>query len=132
MHGEFTPARDADEIRDLLLHALRLLVVVQVPGVVAQLVDVRRDELRQAVVLLQVDREQGVRARSDLGQRLDVGLAVDRDAHQVGAGGLEQLHLPHRRRDVLREDDEALRPGSNGVDDARPDLRGNLRERSPI
>jgi hypothetical protein len=57
-------------------------VVVQVTGVVAQLRDRLRDRWREAVVLLQVDDERHGRARVDLGERIGVGLAVHRDAHQ--------------------------------------------------
>ena len=42
-------------------------VVIEVPGVVADLVDVRRDRLGQPVVLLQIDREIGLRLPADFG-----------------------------------------------------------------
>ena len=63
----------------------------------------RRDLLGQAVVLLQVDDEVGVRSRgADLGQRGDVLRVVDGDADDVGAGGFEQLDLADGGVDVLR------------------------------
>ena len=93
-------ARDPDEVGDLLLHGLVLLVVVQVAGVVAQLVDEGRDLLRQPVVLLQIDREQARRLRPNLRERVDVGLAVDGDPDHVCPSRFEDPHLPQRGGDV--------------------------------
>ena len=93
-------ARDADEVRDLLLHGLLLLVVVQVPGVVAELVDEGRHLLGEPVVLLQVDRQDALRLCADLRQRIDIGLTVDRDADHVRSRFLEDAHLPQGGGDV--------------------------------
>ena len=108
---QFTPTRSAKSLlrrglgdeRDLVTHGLRLLVVVEVAGVVANLVDVRRDLRDQPVVLLQVD--DNVRlgdARPDPRERIDVLRAVDRDADETGAGVVEHLRLVRRGFDVLR------------------------------
>ena len=75
----------------LLARRLLALVVVQVAGVVANLVHVRRDERGQPVVLLQIDGERRGRARAHLRQRLDVALRVHGDAHQVSAGGVDEV-----------------------------------------
>ena len=72
-------------------------------GVVAQLLHVRRDLLRQPVVLLQIDGEICLRASAaNLGQRGHVFGIVHRDADDVGAGCFQQLDLPDGGRDVLR------------------------------
>jgi hypothetical protein len=92
-----------DQPRHLLLHRLVPLDVVEVAGVVAQLLHVRRDLLREAVVLLQIDGEVRVRTGgADLRERDDVLRVVDGDADHVRAGGLEQFHLADRGGDVLR------------------------------
>ena len=80
----------------------RLLVVVQVAGVVANLVDVGCDLRAESVVLLQIDRKWGGGLLADSGERLDVFARVDGDADEVGAGGFEQLDLADRGLDVLR------------------------------
>ena len=54
--------------------------------VVAQLVDVGRDALGEAIALLQVDHEVGGGLAPDLAQRLGVPRAVDGDADEVAAG----------------------------------------------
>jgi hypothetical protein len=95
--------RDSDEVRDLLLHRHRLVEVIEMTRVVPELLDVGRDPLSEPVVFLEVDGKIRVRPRgADLRERCDVPRVVDGDADHVGAGGLEQLHLPDRRRHVLR------------------------------
>ena len=107
---QFTPTRIAQslsaatlgEVADLLLPGLLALVVIQMPRVVADLVDVRRDEFRQAVVLLQVDRQIGRRLPANLGQRLGVLLAVDGNPHDVGPGRVQVVDLRDGGVDVWR------------------------------
>ena len=82
--------------RDLLAHRLRPLVVPEVAGVVADLVDVRGDARGEPVALLQVDDEVGLRLPADLGEGLDVLRAVDGDAHE-GAAGARGSPRPARR-----------------------------------
>ena len=59
-------------------------------GVVADLVDVRSDELGQAVVLLQIDRQVGLGLLADFGQGLGVLRAIDGDADDIGPGIVQQ------------------------------------------
>ena len=87
---------------DLVGDALLLLVVVQVAGVVADLVHMRRDLDAEAVVLLQVDGERRAGLRPHLGQRRHILARVDGDPHQIRPRRLQQPHLPHRRLHILR------------------------------
>ena len=75
-------------------------MVVQMAGVVAQLVHERRDLLGESVVLLQVDHERRPRALSDLGEGLGIPLAVDRHADQPGPRRVERLRLSRGRLEV--------------------------------
>ena len=59
--------------------------------VVAQLVDVRGDQLGQPIVLLQVDRQVGFGLAADFGERLGVLAAVDGDANDVRPGSTRSL-----------------------------------------
>src|SRR5690606_15629613 len=96
---------DLRDVGDLVADRLLALVVPQVAGVVPDLVDVRRHDLREAVVLLEVHREVGVDRlhypRAHLGEGVDVLLGVAGDANEIRAGGVDQGHLPRRRLDVL-------------------------------
>ena len=58
--------------------------------------------MRQAIVLLQVDRQVGVRPLADFGQGLGIFVVVDRDPHDVGPGRDQIVDLRDRRLDVLR------------------------------
>ena len=87
---------------DLLGDALLLLVVVQVPRVVADLVHMRRNLHAEAVVLLQIDGKRRAGLRPHLGQRGHILARVHGHAHQVRPRRLQQPHLPHRRLHILR------------------------------
>ena len=95
---QFTPTRiaqslsprDVGQIPHLVLPRLLALVVIEMAGVVADLVDMRRDQLGQAVVLLQIDRQVRRRLPANLGQGLGVLLAIDGDPHDVGPGVVQQ------------------------------------------
>ena len=83
--GEVVLPRDVHEEADLLAHRLLPLVVPEVAGVVADLVDVGGDGLGQAVALLEVDHEVGLRLPADLGEGLHVLRAVDGHADEGAA-----------------------------------------------
>jgi hypothetical protein len=126
--GDPVAPRDVDEPRDLLDRRLLALVVVQVAWVVADLLDERRDELGEAVVLLQVDRQRDPRERRELRQRLDVLARIDGDPDQVRARVLQELDLAPRGGEVLGacrrhalDGDGAVTPELEGpdADDAR-------------
>ena len=89
-HRTVIVAGDLGQIPHLVLPRLLALVVIQVARVVADLVDVRRDQLRQPVVLLQIDRQVRLGLLADFGQGLGVLLAVDGDPHDVGARLVQQ------------------------------------------
>ena len=110
-------AVDADAQRAVVLAAPRrpgsatfsrdrlvLLVVVEVAGVVADLVDVGRDLRGQAVVLLEVDRRGWPSVcRADLRQRLDVLRRCRRRcARRRRPASADRLGLLDRGVDVLR------------------------------
>ena len=96
-------ARDIDQPFHLLLDGLRLLDMVQMPRVVANLVDVRRDPVGDFVVLLQIDRQHdALRLRADFLDRRDFLLAVDRDAHDSRARVGELMRLRDGLVDVDR------------------------------
>ena len=65
-------AGDLDQIPHLLLPRLGSLVVIKMARVVADLVDVRRDDFGQPVVLLQIDRQVAFGLLANLGERLGV------------------------------------------------------------
>ena len=106
---QFTPTRSAQPALPATsaIHAtlsrifLLALVVVQVARVVAELRDVRGDQRREPVVLLQVHDQRHAAALLDLGQRLGVGLAVDRDTHERRARLRQALGLRGGGGDVL-------------------------------
>ena len=92
-----------DEVAHFVANRLVAFEVVEVPGVVPELLHERGDLLGEPVVLLQIDDEVRVRAGgADLGERRDVLRIVDGDADDVGTGLFEQLDLPDRGRDVDR------------------------------
>ena len=96
-------AGDVDEICDFRADRLVAFDVVEVTGVIAELLHERRDAFGQPVVFLQVDDQIRIRPRrTNFRERGDVLRRVDGDADDVGAGGFEQLHLPDRGGDVLR------------------------------
>ena len=64
--GAVVLGRDARDVADFLLPGLLTFVVIEMPGVVADLVDMRRDRLGEAVVFLEVDREVGGGLAADL------------------------------------------------------------------
>ncbi len=71
-------------------------MVVQVPGVVANFVDMRSDDFCQSIVLLQIDGKIGGRLLANVGQRGGVFLAVDGNSHDIGPGVLHQVNQRDR------------------------------------
>ena len=69
--------------------------------VVAYFIDMRSDQFRKSVVLLQVHRERGSGIPTDLGQGLDILFAIDGNADNIGSGFLEQVYLMQRSGNVL-------------------------------
>ncbi len=61
----------------------------------------RSDEGGELVALLEVHREARVSLRSNLGEAIDVRLAVHCDADDVCPGLVQDLDLPQRGLDVL-------------------------------
>jgi hypothetical protein len=90
------------QIRDLLLPRLMALVVIKVPGVIANLVDVWSDFFSQPIVLLQINRQTGVSPSPNLAHSVCVPRTVDRDAHNIRTRLVQSVDLIHRRRYVLR------------------------------
>ena len=101
-------------------------MVIQVAGVVAELVDVRREPLGQPIVLLQIDDEIGRRLAANFGDRFGFGGAVDGDAHDVGPGRGERIHLRDGRVDVARRRGRHALHGDRvaGADRDRADADG--------
>ena len=91
--GEVVVTRHVHQEADLLAHRPRLLVVPEVAGVVADLVDVRGHALGEAVALLEVHHEAGLRLAPHLGERLDVLRAVDRHPDERASGPADGLGL---------------------------------------
>ena len=85
--------RDFRQIPHLVLPWLLWFVVIKVSGVVTKLVDVRRDEFRQAVVFLQVDNEVGLRLPTDFSEGVHIFLAVDGDADHIRPCGVQIVDL---------------------------------------
>ena len=86
-------ARHSHQPGDLVGNRFLALDVVQVTGVVANLVDVRRDRSGQPIVLLQVDDQRRAGLATDLLDRRDLELVVDGDADDSRTGGAELLAL---------------------------------------
>src|SRR6185369_256335 len=96
-------AGHVDQIADFLPHRLLPLQVVEVTGVVAELLHERGDLLRQPVVFLKIDHQVRIGAGdTNIGQGSDVLGVINRDTNHVRAGKLQQLDLADRRRYVLR------------------------------
>ena len=77
-------------------------MVIQVPRVVADLVDIRRDDFCQSIIFLQVDRQIARDLLPNFDQRFGIFLAVDRDAHDISTGIHEVVYLPHRGVNIRR------------------------------
>ena len=93
---------------------LGALDVVQVPGIVADLVDARCHRRGDAIVLLQIDRKRdALGLRADLLQRGDLLLVVDGDPDDAGAGCRKLMHLRNGSIDVARLG------GAHALDDHR-------------
>jgi hypothetical protein len=86
--------------RDLISDGAALLVVMEMAGVVSNLVYVWRDIRDESVALLKVHREEGLCLAPNLRQASDVFFAVDGDAYEVSASRLDDADLPERCRDV--------------------------------
>ena len=84
----------------LVLPRLIPFVVVEVSGVVAELVDVGCHDLREPVILLQVHAEVGVGFGGDIDNREGIGGAVDGDPHHIGSGPFEVADLSGGGGDV--------------------------------
>jgi len=90
------------QVADLVLPGPLRLVVMKMAGVVSQLVYPRGDLFRQAVVLLQINRQVGPRATADLGQGGGIAGRVYGDADHRCAGGGQLVHRGDSRLDVAR------------------------------
>ncbi len=122
-------AGDVDKVPHLVLPRLLTLVVVQVAGIVADLVDVRRHGFGQPIVLLQVDRQIGRRTPADLGQRFGIGSAVHGDPDHVSAGFGQALDLLDGRLHIARARGRHALHGDGMItaDRNRPDRHGARR-----
>ena len=88
---------------DFLRDGLTLLDMVEMAGVIADLIHIRRDLSGDLVVFLQIDGQgDAVGEGADLLQRLDFFLVVDGDAHDRRACAGELVHLCDRGVDVAR------------------------------
>ena len=76
--------------------------MVEVSWIIANLLYERRDTLRELVALLKVHNETSGHLLPDLGERLNISTAVDRDSDDVGPVLLKKLYLAHGRVDILR------------------------------
>ena len=100
--GTVVRAGHVDKELHFVLPRLGSFVVVQMARIVANLVDHRGDVGGQAIVLLKVAGEISPRPLADLGQRLGVGLGINRHADDIGSGSDQMLDLGERRFDVGR------------------------------
>ena len=108
------PAVDADSNRavvgrcgldnelDFILPSLGLLMVIKMPWVVPNLVDMRSDLRHEPIIFLQVDRKVRLGLLSDLGQGDRILVAVDRYTHDVGTGSLQVVYQTDRRWNIGR------------------------------
>ena len=87
---------------DLILPSLGLLMMVQVPWVVPNLVDMRSDLRHEPIIFLQVDRKVRLGLLSDLGQGGRILIAIDRDTHDIGTGLVQVVDQTDRRRNIGR------------------------------
>ena len=94
--GAVVFARDIHQEGDLVLPGFLAFMVVEMSGVVADLVHVGRDHFGQAVVLLQVNAQHRFALAPDPDQRLGILAVVRGDADDVGAGLLKQPELRQR------------------------------------
>jgi hypothetical protein len=100
--GTVVVPRDGGDVSHLVLPRAGRLVVIEVARVVADLIDVRGDQLGQAVVFLQIDRQVRLRLLANFGQGLGVLLAIDSNADDIGSGLVQQVHEPDGGVDILR------------------------------
>jgi len=84
---------DRHQPRDLVGHRLVALDVMQMAGVVANLVDMRGDGGGQSVVLLQIDHQRRRGLPPDFLHRGDFPFVVDGDPYDPGAGAAQLLAL---------------------------------------
>ena len=120
--GNVVPGRRLDQEPHLVLPRSAGLMVVEVPRVVADLVDRRGQLARQAIVLLEVDRKVRLGPLADRREGLGVAVAVDRDPHHarpgrgervglgcrgLNVGGLRRAHALHRDRVAVANRDRA-------------------------
>ena len=84
-NGAIVPSSLLDDEPNLFLPRLFTLVVVQVTGVVADLVDVRCDPLGETKILLQIDRQVRLRTATNFRQSQRIFVAVDSDPYDARA-----------------------------------------------
>ncbi len=77
-------------------------VVIKVSWVVADLVNMGRDDFGQTIVFLQIHRQIGRDLGTNLGQSRRVLLAVDGDSDNIGSRVLHQVHQRDRGIDIGR------------------------------
>ena len=75
--------------------------MIEMTGVVADLVDVRCDDFSQAIILLQIDHQIRFGLFADFRQCSRVFRAVNRDANHVSTCRKQILDLTDRRIDIL-------------------------------
>ncbi len=101
-YGAVMLRRLINDEADLVLPGLVALMMVEVSGVVSDLVDKGGDQLGKPKVLLQVDRQVCRGALPDLGKRLSILVAVDGNPHHARTTLAQRLGLGRCRVNILR------------------------------
>ena len=91
-----------DQVFHFLLPRLGSFVMVQMSGVVANLVDMRGDDFGEPIILLQVYGQISLHLTPNLHQGFGFFLIVDGDTHDIRAGVDQIINLPHRGVNVGR------------------------------
>lgn len=99
--GAVVVSAEVGDVLDLVLPGARAFVVVEVSGIVADLVDVGGDLLDEAVVFLEVDGEVGGGLFADFGESGGVLGAIDGDANDICSGAFEVMDLAYRGCHIL-------------------------------
>ena|SRR5206468_5847716 len=120
---------------DFVLPGAARLVVIQVAGVIANFVDVGRDNGGESIILLQIDGQIGLGLPANFGESLGIAGTINGDSDNISASGMQLVDLLDRRRDVLRVRGRhaldgdwmsaADRDGSNANRSRRLALNGN-------
>ena len=100
-YGAVVLAGNVREIGHFLTRGLVALVVVEVAGIVTDLVHVGRHLLRESIALLQIHGKVRLGSPPDGLDGIGFFLTVDGNAHDTGAGPAELLRLQPGRVDVL-------------------------------